>query len=479
MFSLWRKNKAFVTVFAIAGLVLRAWIFVHFQTIDGDSLVYGDIARNWLTHGIFGLASDTVVVPTYIRLPGYPAFLAAVWAVVGLEHYNAILILQILADLGTCWIVADMARRMLSDRAAKLAFALTAVCPFLATYTAAPLTETLAILFAALTLDSALAGLGALESTGAQHRLGPWFLCGIAIASSILLRPDGGILLIAVGLFLIWKLIEGRTTNSISTRHFRRNLVVAGLVVAFTSLAPLAPWTLRNWRTFHRFQPLAPRYANAPDEPVYYGFQRWVKTWMVDYVSVAEIYWVAPDQPFDLSLLPSRAFDSPSERQRTAEVFDTGGDEGLWTAERDAVLGQIASERIRRAPLRYYVFLPAARILDMWLRPRTERFGISDRWWRLDNPGQCAWAILLGIVNLLYVGTALIGMLRHRNIRFAALLIIFLVLRSLFLGTLENPEPRYTLECYPIVLVFAAAALTSAQAAQGRKEPVEASSANA
>jgi hypothetical protein len=32
-------------------------------------------------------------------------------------------------------------------------------------------------------------------------------------------------------------------------------------------------------------------------------------------------------------------------------------------------------------------------------------------------------------------------------------------LRSGFLGTLENPEPRYTLEMYPIVIVLAACAL--------------------
>jgi hypothetical protein len=37
------------------------------------------------------------------------------------------------------------------------------------------------------------------------------------------------------------------------------------------------------------------------------------------------------------------------------------------------------------------------------------------------------------------------------------LLIVFVILRSLFLGTLENPEPRYTLECYPVVIVAAAA----------------------
>jgi hypothetical protein len=32
----------------------------------------------------------------------------------------------------------------------------------------------------------------------------------------------------------------------------------------------------------------------------------------------------------------------------------------------------------------------------------------------------------------------------------------FVLLRSAFLGTLENPEPRYTLECYPVVIVLAA-----------------------
>jgi hypothetical protein len=35
------------------------------------------------------------------------------------------------------------------------------------------------------------------------------------------------------------------------------------------------------------------------------------------------------------------------------------------------------------------------------------------------------------------------------------LMICFVVIRSLFLGTIENPEPRYTLECYPAVILFA------------------------
>jgi len=36
-------------------------------------------------------------------------------------------------------------------------------------------------------------------------------------------------------------------------------------------------------------------------------------------------------------------------------------------------------------------------------------------------------------------------------------MLLFVVLRSAFLGTLENPEPRYTLEAYPVVLLLAGA----------------------
>ena len=35
----------------------------------------------------------------------------------------------------------------------------------------------------------------------------------------------------------------------------------------------------------------------------------------------------------------------------------------------------------------------------------------------------------------------------------------FVLLRSAFLGTLENPEPRYTLECYPAIVVLASSLL--------------------
>jgi len=98
------------------------------------------------------------------------------------------------------------------------------------------------------------------------------------------------------------------------------------------------------------------------------------------------------------------------------------------------------------------------RIADMWLRPRTETLPSDTRWWDFDDdPQWLALMVSLGIVNLLYVGAAFAGLLRGRFAPHVSLLLTFVILRSLFLGTLENPEPRYTLECYPVVIVLAAA----------------------
>jgi hypothetical protein len=56
---------------------------------------------------------------------------------------------------------------------------------------------------------------------------------------------------------------------------------------------------------------------------------------------------------------------------------------------------------------------------------------------------------------LIYVALAAAGLAKGWNLAYLALPLAFMILRSLFLGTLENPEPRYTLECYPVVILLA------------------------
>src|ERR1700680_4381979 len=134
-----RKDGRFFFAATLAALALRLIFLVHFPGIVDDSRLYADIAMNWLQYGVYGISNSGQVVPTLSRLPGYPAFLAAIFAVFGWGNFRAVLLIQVLFDLGTCFLIADLARRTINDKAAKAAFVLAGLCPFLASYAAAAL----------------------------------------------------------------------------------------------------------------------------------------------------------------------------------------------------------------------------------------------------------------------------------------------------------------------------------------------------
>jgi 4-amino-4-deoxy-L-arabinose transferase-like glycosyltransferase len=462
-----RKQARFFVAASLAALGLRLLLVLRFPGVVDDSRFYANIAENWLQHGVYGITNSGVIVPTLSRLPGYPAFLAAIFAVFGIDNFRAVLLVQVLFDLATCFLIADMAWRLFSERAAKAAFLLAALCPFLANYAAAALTETLEIFFTALALDLVFRGLG-VGDTGTQvgrpqphRRAHPnmvWLGCGVSVGAAILLRPDGGILLAAIGGYLLWLLVRGLIRQRGGVLIAPRTILWAGVLVAAGATAPLIPWTLRNLHTLHRFEPLAPRYATDSDDVVMNGFNRWTKTWIADYVSVQELYWAVPGAEMDVTRLPQRAFDSESQRARTSELLADYNRDHDMTLQLDARFAALAADRVQAAPIRYYVWLPAVRIADMWLRPRTELFPSDPRWWEFNDDGRwLAVSLGFGLVNLVYVALAAAGLVRGREFFGIGLFVLFLLLRSAFLGTLENPEPRYTLECYPAVIVLASA----------------------
>jgi hypothetical protein len=467
--SLVREHRRLFLATIFAALALRLFFFIHFPAVTDDSHVYAELATNWLQHGIYGQTQsghpEQPILPTDARLPGYPMFLAAIFWLFGAGNFKAVMLAQIVVDLATCFVVADLARRAVSSRAARVAFVLTGLCPFLANYASAALTETLETFFTALALDCAVAALlrmqGAAPESGAVKPSAKlWAAAGTAIAGSILLRPDGGILLAAVILYLVVLAWKDSTGNRGGMKTITRFLA-AGIIVAIFALAPLVPWTIRNLHTMHHFQPLAPRYANDADELVPRGFNRWVKTWIIDYTSVEEIYWNVPGDKVDPAKLPARAIENPNERDATLAAIADYNDSQDITPEIDSRFGQLATDRIRAHPIRYYLVLPVLRIADMWLRPRTELLPPDPRWWEFnDDWKHSVTALGLGLLNLAYVTAAAFALLSltraPAEIRWVGLLVIFVVLRSAFLGTVESPEPRYTLEGYPVVIVLAA-----------------------
>ena len=242
-------------------------------------------------------------------------------------------------------------------------------------------------------------------------------------------------------------------------QHASVALVRMGVVCVLLALAPFAVWTARNWRVFHVIEPLAPRYATDPGEAENPGWQRWVKSWCLDFVSTYDIYWNVPGGPFDVSKLPQRAFDTPAQYAETAALAAEYNDNGQdFTPGMDAQFGQLAEERARAHPLRFYLWLPLGRVADMWLRPRVENLPIDLDWWVYAHHNDetrfsWEWAGL----NAVYVLLGLAGLCFRP--RFWRMMAVYMVLRSALLWTIEAPEARYTLECFPMLFALGGVAV--------------------
>jgi 4-amino-4-deoxy-L-arabinose transferase-like glycosyltransferase len=449
-----------------AGLVLRL-IFIHFYAqTAGDTFIYGDIAKNLLQHGIYGLSGNDGPTPALLRLPGYPLLLAACFKLFGMEHYTAVMRLQCVADLGTCVLVALTAVRLFGRRAGICSLWLAVLCPFSANYVATPLTETMSLFCIALACY-ALVQWSAAES-GGPLRLNRYFWAmAVAMAYAILLRPDGGLLPAAIVPAVAW-IAWTRCTVYRTTVVTRAYSIGLTMTLSIAVLLPLVPWTVRNMSTFHVFQPLAPRYANDPGEIAGFGFNHWYRSWAVEYKSTEDVYWNLNDSAIQIEDLPQRAFDSAAQYAETSQLLDDYNDTLTLTRELDDRFQHIADERIAANPMNYYVTLPAERLADMWLRPRTEMLPVSSAWWQYsDDPKESLFAIGYGVLNLLYILAAGFGAFtawrwfppQKRPLLYAML--AYLVLRSALLFTLDNSEQRYTLEFFPLFFVLGGFCLSS------------------
>jgi hypothetical protein len=445
-----------------AGTALRAFFVIFYPNYDGDSGVYGMIAKNILVHHQYAL--DNPYHLTLIRLPGYPLFLALIFKLFGMDNYDPTRPIQLVIDLISCLLIFGFVRDHASRRAAHWALWLAALCPFTANYVATPMTETISIFCVALGL---FAGGRVIGGIRARKRI-PWgytALTAAALSTAILFRPDGGLLAAAIVPGIWWYGRRATPSAAWSSTALRAALACSLLV----SL-PFIPWTIRNYRVFHVVQPLAPRYCTDPGESTLPGYVRWTKTWLVELVSSGEVYWKGDSEAIDMQWLPSRAFDTPEEQEQTRQLIEDYNQLKTITPEIDARFDSLAEQRIRRHPLRFYLALPLARVADMWLRPRTELLSdppaidwfkgtVPLRWWEWrENPMGSLVAVAYGVANAALLGLAAIGFVRRR-VPFAAMLGGYVLLRSLLLATIENAEPRYTLEAFPIVLIAAALAV--------------------
>ena len=463
------KMRANLAAAVCAGLALRVYLVLKFPVTDtGDAPFYIELAWNWLKNGVYGFAVHGQLTPVDMRVPGYPAFLAAVFAVAG-QSPRAAMLAQVGVDLATCFVIALIAARLAPEssrrRGALAGVWLAALCPFTANYTAVVLTETLVIFLTALgilvLLQTDVAG--AHVARASAFLANPWLLAGIVVGFGTLVRPETPLLLFAAGVVLLakwWRPADWM------------KLARAGLLMGLGLLLPLVPWAARNWRTLHDVQFLAPRYSELPGEYTPLGFTAWTNTWMWRFRDVYLTQWKVNEEEIAIDQLPAYAFDSQDERERMADLLDEYNEALTIDPPLDQEFREIGRERTERHPLRTYVKVPLLRTLTLWFTPRVELLPSSGHLWPLreewqDDRPDFLITLGLSVVNIIYLALALAGAWLTRRRPGWALLILFCVVRTLFfVKFVETPEPRYVLECFPAVIALAAQVFTSRGSAQ-------------
>ena len=471
------RVHAFLAI--IVALGLRLLFVFRFPGSADDSEMYIQLARAWADHHVYGLLLNGQIVPTDLRAPGYPAFLAGVAMLFG-RSMRAILLSQAALDVITGILTAMLASALapagLRRRIWIIALWLAATCPFVANYSAVVLTEVLVTFLATAALCCFVLGLGQEPAKGVIDTTPIWaFPFAFALFGSLLtgaatlVRPEMPLLLGAA--VLVYGLREWRARGA-----RKAILVVAAMVGAF--LLPLLPWAARNAISLNKLQFLAPRYATSPSEYPPVGYYAWTGTWLERYRDVYFTVWKIGEERLDVGELPASAFDSPEEKARVADLiaqYDSSAELDI-SPEMDRQYAEIARERTRRHPLRTYLRAPFERALTIWFTPRTELMPIDGKFWPVREQWEDSHADVLvtgsfAVLGYLYVALAVGGVWvawRARGVGSATgvslrpnlwgigLVLVYLVVRTAFLTTVEAPEPRYVVSCYPAVLALIA-----------------------
>ncbi len=137
------------------------------------------------------------------------------------------------------------------------------------------------------------------------------------------------------------------------------------------------------------------------------------------------------------------------------------------TPEIDAGFARIARERITRAPLRSYLWLPLKRGISIWFDTHSEYYPFEGELLPLDDMDyaghQQYWLPLFSGLVWLYTLLGLAGggvLWRSGDARRWLLLVAMLLLpRVAFFSTIENPEPRYMVEMFPFLALLGGIAL--------------------
>lgn len=232
-------TRRFLLILFIAAFLIRmAAVFAlrnptqfHGMQAGRDAVEFNAIALNIAKGAGYAIRAGN---PTSFRAPGFPLFLAALYAI-SYANYALVYISLCILGAATCVAIFFLSRQLLTERQARISAMLAAVY-FPAIYDCTVfMSETLFMFCITIGILAFIRYLRA-------GRLADAAISSIALGWSALTRPFAILLLpMFLGIMVL------------AAARDRKTRLASGLVFTLGFVGIIAPWTIRNYRVHHKF----------------------------------------------------------------------------------------------------------------------------------------------------------------------------------------------------------------------------------
>lgn len=332
----------------LLGLVYRLGYLLPHARVFGDGYWrYDPLARNLLAGHGFSIQRTPPYEADIFDVPGYPLFVAAVYAVSG-ASVHALAVAQFLLEFLTLWLVFRAAQLAgLGKRGAWVAVGLGWLLPNLATWCR----ETYADVLASFVVTVLLLLLIRTWTRPAKHPVGWGLLVGAMAGLCALVRVDTYPIVAFAALAL-----AGAPRLSFKPRLGQTAAYFAGLILL------LLPWTIRDLKlTGQPHPPGWQQYTQASDP-----YLRWCNTWVndPDYVLPYMLHRGAADS---VRTFPPDRFPDPVEKAEAEAAYAkwiAAGSDGEPKEE----FQRLAEKAERRLTVTDQLKMRVRRAVMVWLK---------------------------------------------------------------------------------------------------------------
>jgi len=234
-----RKWPNALTAILAVGAAIRLLLWVWFIPVSphvDDELAHVRLATNLVEHGEYTFNPDGEL--TSLRPPLYPAFVAAIFKIAGVNNFQAVRFVQAILSLFTVVFVFFIARNMYSERVGTWAAGFQCFYPSLLGYNNLMLSE---VLFTFLLVAGVFSIACAMRRTRYSWLISAGILLGSAALTRSIIYPCAPFL--ALFIAVTWR---GSLT--------RRAFALMAFAIPFTGI--LAPWAIRNTLLQKTFIPI-------------------------------------------------------------------------------------------------------------------------------------------------------------------------------------------------------------------------------